>query len=276
MSKKRISNMFVYVFLSVVSFISVFPFYWMIVSATNRSVDITRGRLIPGMHLLENFNTLNAQTHFGQAFWNSLRISVTATLLTIIVSSMAGYGFEVYRSKRKEIVFGLLLGSMMIPSATMLVPVFLMLANITSIAPAFGLNTVPAIITPGIASVFLIFFFRQSTKMFAMEILEAARIDGLSELGMYFRIFVPIMRTTFAAAAIITFMGSWNSFLWPLIVVQTTDMQTLPLLISAVQDGHVIDFGLIMLTLVLSTIPIAVVFFVLQKHFVSGMMGMIK
>ena len=273
---KKIHSLFVYIFLSAASFFSVFPLYWMAVSATNSSLDIISGRLTPGTYLVHNFQTMLEQTEFARAFWNSTRIAVTATILSILISSMAGYGFEIYRSRKKDMVFNILLVSMMIPAATMIVPVFLMLATVTGIAPAFGLNTVPAVIIPGIASVFLIFFFRQSTKMFAIEILEAARMDGMSEIGMFFRIYIPVMKNAFSAAAIITFMGTWNAFMWPRIVIQTADMHTIPIILSLVNEGYVLDFGLIMLTTTLSIIPIGVVFFALQRHFVAGMMGTLK
>lgn len=273
---KKITKIFVYLFLSLAAFISIFPFVWMIISATNPSVYVTGGRMTPGNHFMENWRQMMQLTDFGRAFRNSVQISTVTTIFALFISSLAGYGFEIYKSKARDVIFNILLGSMMIPFAALVVPMFRMFARITVTIPFFGINTPGAIILPSVATAFLIFFFRQSTKMFPREILEAGRIDGLSELSIFFKIFMPTMKTTYAAAGIITFMASWNAFMWPLIVIQSPDQQTLPLLISNLGAGFTPDFGVIMLAIVLATIPVAVVFFVLQKHFVAGMMGSVK
>ncbi|MCL2216873.1 MAG: carbohydrate ABC transporter permease [Defluviitaleaceae bacterium] len=277
--KIKISNIFAYIFLSIATIVSIFPFYWMIASATNSSRDVIAGRLLPGTYFLTNIQTMLDQTNFMRAFWNSTRLAVIATVLTIFVSSLAGYGFEVYKSRKKDIVFSILLISMMIPATTLIVPLFLLIVNVSDVLPnaiPFGLNTMAAVMLPGMASVFLIFFFRQSTKMFSMEILEAARIDGTSELGLFFKMFIPIMKNTYAAAGIIAFMGSWNAFMWPTIILRIGDMHTLPIVLNLSTQGYWVDFGLVMLMSFLSVIPIGIVFFVLQKHFVAGMIGTIK
>jgi lactose/L-arabinose transport system permease protein len=118
--------------------------------------------------------------------------------------------------------------------------------------------------------------FLQNDKMFPKDMLEAGRIDGLTELGIFFKIFMPTMKTTYAAAGIITFMSSWNSYLWPLIVLQSPSQKTIPLLISNLGSGYAPDYGLIMLAIVIATLPTAIVFFVMQKRFVAGMMGSVK
>lgn len=276
MMLKRLQQVATYGFLAVAAFVSIFPFYWMVVSATNASIDVTRGRLTPGGALLDNWTALGTMADFGNAFWNSTQIGVTSTLLSLAIASLAGYGFEIYQSRAKEMLFKILLLSMMVPAAALMVPLFRLFANLGRTVPAVGINTFPAVMLPGIATAFLIFFFRQSTKMFPKEILDAGRMDGLSELGIFLFIFVPAMKTTYAAAAIITFMASWNSFLWPLVVIQTQSNQTLPLLISNLGASYSPMFGVLMLAVVLATLPVAVVFFLLQKHFVAGMMGSIK
>ena len=274
--KKTIMTIFVYLFLSIAAFISIFPFIWMIISTTNPSIAVTGGRMLPGSYFMENWNQMIYVTDFSRAFLNTVRISVITTVLALLISSIAGYGFEIYKSKTRDIIFNILLGSMMIPFAALMVPMFRMFANVPVLVPIFGINSHGAIILPGIATAFLIFFFRQSTKMFPREILEAGRIDGLSELGIFVKIYMPTMKTTYAAAGIITFMTSWNNFLWPLIVVQSPEQRTLTLLISNLGAGFTPDYGVIMLAIVLATIPVAIVFFVLQKHFVAGMMGSVK
>ncbi|MDT0122215.1 carbohydrate ABC transporter permease [Paenibacillus sp. RRE4] len=276
MAKSRAKRIFTYVFLSIVAFISIFPFFWMIISATNKSVDVTRGTLLPGSALIENINKLLDTTNLIQALGNSAIISIVSTILALLIGSMAGYGFEVYRTKSRDVVFNILLMSMMIPFAAIMIPLYRMFATISSAAPAIGINTMASVIIPTITTAFLIFFFRQNTKMFPKDLLEAGRIDGLSELGIFLKIYMPTMKTTYAAAAIITFMSSWNNYLWPLIVLQTPDQQTIPLLISNLGAGYAPDYGVIMTAVVIATLPTALVFFIMQKHFVAGMVGSVK
>lgn len=270
---KRIS---IYGFLTIVSAISIFPFLWMIVSATNKSVDVTKGRLLPGSNFLENMRTLLDTTDLVPALMNSAKISITTTILSLIIASLAGYGFEIYRSKAKDTVFNILLLSMMIPFAALMVPLFRMFGKVSQVFPAIGIDTLMSVVLPTMTTAFLIFFFRQSTKMFPKELIEAGRIDGVSEIGIFIRIFIPTMKTTYAAAAIITFMASWNNFLWPLVVLQSPENQTIPLLISNLGSSYSPDFGVIMTAIVIGTIPTALVFFLMQKHFVAGMMGSVK
>ncbi|MFC3749077.1 carbohydrate ABC transporter permease [Paenibacillus sp. GCM10012306] len=269
-------RIFTYVFLSIATFISVFPFLWMIISATNKSVDVTKGRLLPGNYLFENLSKLIETTDLWTALWNSARISVLTTVLSIIIASLAGYGFEMFRSKAKDVVFNILLLSMMIPFAALMIPLYQMFAGISNTIPGIGIDTVASVMLPTITTAFLIFFFRQNSKMFPKDMLEAGRIDGLTELGIFFKIFMPTMKTTYAAAGIITFMSSWNSYLWPLIVLQSPNQKTIPLLISTLGSGYAPDYGLIMVAIVIATLPTAIVFFVMQKHFVAGMTGSVK
>ncbi|CAH1221701.1 Lactose transport system permease protein LacG [Paenibacillus auburnensis] len=266
----------IYVFLSIVAFVSIFPFLWMIISATNLSVDVTQGRMLPGTHLFDNIRKLTESINLVPALWNTLKIALTTTVLALLVASLAGYGFEIYRSKAKDMVFNLLLLSMMIPFAALMVPLYQMFSKLSAAAPLIGVNTVAAVVLPTFTTAFLIFFFRQSSKMFPRELLEAGRIDGLSELGLFFKIYIPTMKTTYSAAAIITFMSSWNNYLWPLIVLQTPEKRTIPLLISNLGSSYSPDFGVIMAAVVISTLPTAIVFFLMQKQFVAGMVGSVK
>ncbi len=265
-----------YGFLTIAAIISIFPFLWMIVSSTNKSVDVTKGRLLPGSHFTENLNNLLNTIDLVPALWNSAKISIITTLLAMLIASLAGYGFEIYKSKAKDILFNFLLLSMMIPFAALMVPLFRMFGTISQTVPMIGIDTVPAVILPTVTTAFLIFFFRQSTKMFPKDILEAGRMDGLTELGVFFRIYIPTMKTTYAAAAIITFMSSWNSYLWPLVVLQSSENQTIPLLISNLGSSYSPDYGVIMTAIVIATLPAALIFFIMQKHFVAGMMGSVK
>ncbi|UFT98793.1 carbohydrate ABC transporter permease [Radiobacillus kanasensis] len=273
---RKAKRIVTYLFLSIASLFSLFPFLWMLVSMTNKSVDVTKGRLLPGTHFFENLKQLFLTVDMVPAFINSTIIAVITTFLTLFIASLAGYGFEMYRSRGKDMVFNILLLSLMIPFASIMIPLYRLFGDITPIFPSIGIDTLAAAILPTVTTAFFIFFFRQNTKMFPKELIEAGRMDGLSEFGIFFRIFVPTMKTTYAAAAIIAFMNSWNNYLWPLVILQSPENKTIPLLISTLGAGYAPDYGVIMTAIVIATLPTAIVFFFMQKHFVAGMMGSVK
>ena len=267
-----------YIFLSVASFVSIFPFFWMIISSTNKSVDVTKGKLLPGSSFVENLNNLlKPELGFVTSLGNSAKIAIITTVLALLVSSIAGYGFEIFKTKARDRVFSILLLSMMIPFSALMIPLFKFFAAIKGTPLGFmGVNTLWVVVLPSVCTAFLIFFFRQNAKSFPKEILEAARIDGLGEMGIFLKIFFPTMKTTYAAAAIITFMSAWNAYLWPLIALQSPEKRTVLLVISKLSSSYSPDYGLIMMAIVITTIPTAFVFFIMQKHFVAGMTGSIK
>ncbi|EPH09522.1 MULTISPECIES: carbohydrate ABC transporter permease [Facklamia] len=265
-----------YLFLFLISIVFAFPFYFLIVSATNASIDVTSGRLLPGAHLLENWKSLMAQTDLMGAFINSALVALCQTVLALLLSSMAGYAFEIYRSKLSDFIFNLLLASMMIPFAAIIIPLFRLFGSMGQVSSAIGINSYASVYLPYISTAFLIFFFRQNTKMFSRELLEAGRIDGLSEWGLFFRIYMPTMKNSYAAAAIITFMSSWNNFLWPLVTLLSPDKQTVPILLSNLGASYAPDYGMIMLAILISMVPTLIIFFCLQRYFVAGMLGSVK
>ena len=267
-----------YLFLSVASLVSIFPFFWMIISATNKSVDVTKGKLSPGSDLMENLNNLlKPELGFVTSLGMSAQIAILTTIIALLVSSIAGYGFEIFRTKARDRVFTVLLLSMMIPFSALMIPLFKLFASVNGTPLKFmGLNSLWAVILPGVCTAFLVFFFRQNTKSFPKDILEAARIDGLGEIAIFLKIFMPTMKSTYAAAAIITFMSSWNAYLWPLIALQSPEKKTVLLIISKIASSYSPDYGLIMIAIVITTIPTALIFFIMQKHFVAGMTGAVK
>lgn len=272
----KMKKVMMYLFLILTSIMFFFPFYFLIVSITNPSVDITRGRLLPGTHMMENFRTMLDGTNIMEAIGNSAIVSIVQALLSIFLSSLAGYAFEIHPSKGKEVVYNIILLSMMIPFAALMVPLFRLFGTISSFAPAIGIDTLFGVVLPYASTAFLVFFFRQNTKMFPKDLLEAGRMDGLSELGLFVRIYMPTMKTTYAAAGIVTFMNAWNNFMWPLVVLQSPSNYTVPLVISAMGSGYTIDYGSVMIAIFITTIPTAVIFFLLQKYFVQGMVGSVK
>lgn len=278
--KKKVKplNVIKYIFLIILSVISIFPFLWMIICATNDAVDVNRGTMAFGTSLIQNLkNLFAADKGFVHSLINSAIISVITTILALFVSSAAGYGFEMFRTKRRDRVFNLLLLSMMIPFATLMIPLFRIFGKLSDSGLSFmGLNTFAAVIIPSVSTAFLIFFFRQNTKSFPKDIIEAARIDGLSEIKIFFQMYVPVMKSSYAAAAIITFMNSWNNYLWPLVALQSPDKKTVPLILSTMGSSYTPDYGMIMAGIVIATLPTALIFFLMQKQFVQGMIGSVK
>ncbi len=266
----KLKDISMYVFISIASLVSIFPFFWMVIASTNSSVDVTKGKLTFGTEFINNLTNLLESTNIEEAFGNSLIIAIATTILALMVSSAAGYAFVVYKTKFSEKIFSVLLLSMMIPFAAILIPLYQLFGQLRL------LNNYMAVIFPAVATAFLIFFFRQNAKSFPKELLEAARVDGVSEFGLFVKIFVPTMKSTYAAAAIITFMTAWNNYLWPLVALQTDNMKTLPLVIATLNSSYTPDYGVIMLAVVLTTIPTTILFFVMQKSFVEGMVGSIK
>ncbi|MBT0570307.1 carbohydrate ABC transporter permease [Curvibacter sp. CHRR-16] len=260
----------VYLFLTVVSALSLFPFAWMLIGTTNTSTDITKGQMTIGGALWDNIHKLTNLFDLQQVLWNSTKVTLLGTLATLVVSSLAGYGFEVFSSKVRERVYQALLLSMMIPFAALMIPLFTLMAQMDL------LDTHLAIVLPTVASAYIVFYFRQSTKAFPSELREAARIDGLKEWQIFLFVYVPVMRSTYAAAFVITFMAAWNSFLWPLIVLQSPELKTITLVLSSLGSAYFPEYGAIMVTAVIATLPTLVVFFAMQRQFVQGMLGSVK
>ncbi len=259
-----------YIFLIIVSFVSVFPFYWMIAAATNQSIDVARGRILPGTALIQNMQSLISTQNLTGAMWNSFFYAVVQTVIALFVCSLAGFGFELYHDKAKDRVFTVLLLAMMVPQVATMIPLFKMMAT------AGLLNSVWGFILPTISTPFLIMFFRNNSRNFPLETMEAARIDGLKEFGIFLRMYFPMMKSTYAAAAVITFMNAWNAYLWPKVVLTQTDAQTMPMLIANISTGYGIDYGVLYLGVVFCSIPTMIVFFVLQKQFAEGLTGAVK
>lgn len=276
MTKKKNKSMIqrrlipTYIFLAIVSLISVFPFYWMIMAATNNYVDVSKGKLTFGTYAAENFRNLISQQPLGLAMKNSFIYAISVTVICLFICSLAGYGFEIYHDKWKDRLFSVLLLAMMIPQVATMIPLFRMLSK------AGLLNTVLAFFLPMISTPFMIMMFRQNSRAFPVDIVEAARIDGLSEIKIFFQMYMPVMKSTYAAAAVITFMNAWNAYLWPKVCMTDGKSLNMVMLIANMTGGYKIDYGMIMMGVLFCSIPTLVIFFVLQKQFAEGITGAVK
>lgn len=259
-----------YIFLIIVAFLSVFPLLWMISAATNTSLDVARGKIMFGSYALENFKNLITQQDLWGAMKNSAIYAVVQTVASLLICSLAGFGFELYHDKGKDRVFAILLLAMMVPQVATMIPLYKMISGMKL------LNTVWGFILPSLSTPFLIMMFRQNSRNFPLDLMQAARIDGLSEIGIFFRMYVPIMKSTYAAAAVITFMNAWNAYLWPKVVLNQKAAQTMPMLIANLSAGYSIDYGVLMMGVLFCSIPTMIVFFILQKQFAEGITGAVK
>ncbi len=259
-----------YAFLIIFAFFSIFPLLYMVVAATNKSIDVIRGKMLPGTYLIENYKALVGQTKLWSSMVNSFKYAILLTLLSLVICSLAGYGFEIYHDRGKDVLMSVILLAMMVPFVATMIPLFGMMAK-------FGLlNSVAGFMLPTISTPFLIMLFRQSARSFPHDIIEAARIDGLGEFQIFFRMFFPTMRSTYAAAMTITFMNAWNNYLWPKVIMNDPDAQTMPMLVANLTAGYVTDYGMLMLAVLFCTLPTVVIFFCLQKSFAEGITGAVK
>ena len=266
----KAKKFFMYLILSIASILSVFPLYYMFCASTNRSIDVIAGKLIPGTYLVENFKALIAQQNLRLALWNSFRNATILTILCLLVCSIAGYGFEIYHDKGKDILMSILLLAMMLPFVAIMIPLFKMFTAWKLV------NTWIALALPSISTPFMIMLFRQAARSFPHDIIEAARLEGLSEIRIFFRMFIPVMKSTYGAAMTVTFMNAWNNYLWPTIILQDSKAITMPMLVANLKSGYSVDYGMLMLGVLICTLPTAIIFLCLQKSFANGITGAVK
>lgn len=267
---KTFGKIFCYVVLGIAAFLSLFPFYFMFVSGTNTNSQILSvpPKLTPGTELMSNFEILSGKVDLFTSICNTLFVSVVFTVLALFLFSAAGYALAKFEFKGKGIIFGFIMGSMMIPSLVMYVPLFEMMIAIDMTDNHW------AVILPLLANAFGIFLMRQNMINFPTALLEAGRIDGVSEMGLFFRIVLPNIKPALGALVIYMFTSMWNNFMWPLIILGSEDKYTLPIAL-AMLDGNPTnkDYAVILLATAIATLPILIIFLVFQKQFVAGVMG---
>ena len=261
-----------YIFLIICSLISVFPLYWMIAAATNTSLNVARGSIAFGNQLLINFEHLKnaVQGTLWSSLGNSFLYATVQTIFTLFICSLAGYGFELYHDKHKDRLFGIILLAMMVPAVATMVPLFVLISKVKL------LNSVWAFILPGISTPFMIMMFRQNSRNFPPDIMEAARIDGLPEWKIFFKMYMPVQKSIYAAAGVISFMNAWNAYLWPKVVMTDNRAQTMPMFIANITSGYTVDYGMTMIGVLFCSLPTMIIFFILQKQFAEGITGSVK
>ena len=222
---------------------------------------------LPRQATLANYRQLFGQEGVGRYFANSLFLATAATLLSLTFNVTAGYAFAKLRFAGRERIFRLLLGALIIPGQVAMIPLFLLLKNMGLV------NSYLGVLIPSLANVFGIFLVRQYALSLPDDLLEAARIDGAGELRIFRSIVLPVLGPILVTLAIFTFLGSWNDFLWPLIVLTDKDLLTLPVALAALSREHVQDSELMMAGAVLTILPVLVLFLALQRHYIQGLLA---
>jgi len=262
-----------YTFLIVTGLITLAPFIWMLSASfmADGHASVYPPRFLPDIFTLEQYHKLFISLNVTRNFLNSLFLSLIVTFVSLFLNSMAGFAFAKYHFKAKDKIFNILLSSMIIPAQVTMLPLFLMLKSLGLI------NTYFAIIIPGLANIFGIFLIRQYALSIPDSLIEAARIDGASDFQIYRIIILPLCMPILVTLAIFTFLGTWNDFLWPLIVLTNDSMYTLPVALANLMGEHTRDPELMMAGSVITIIPVLLVFLALQKYYIRGiMMGSVK
>jgi len=264
----------VWVVLVVTTLISLYPLYGMYVTALTPTFDTvkTPPDVIPIHASLENFQRLFAKARdYPLWFGNSLLITLTITAFHVLFDTMAGYAFAKKQFPGRDVLFAVLLATLMIPPQVTLVPLYIVTRNLGL------LNNPLAVILPGTARVLGIFLMRQYIRTLPNELEEAARIDGASEIGIFRHVIVPLSAPAMGALAIFTFVFYWNDFIWPLIVLQRSPNFTLPVGVASLQGEFGTDYGVIFAGAALAALPIVVFFLAFQRYFLEGVrLGAVK
>lgn len=267
---KNLARAGLIVFFAVIAAIVLVPFYAITLASFKPGKELVRKGLNLDFDLsvmsFDNFAYLFTGSHsYFTWFTNSLLLTVVQVALTLFISAMVAYGFAAYEFRGKNLLFICVLMIMMVPFEILLLPLYTLTYNL-------GLmNTYSAIVLPGIANAATIFFFRQYLRGIPKEIIDAGRVDGANEYGIYFRLILPVMKPSFAAMAILNGMNSWNNLLWPFMVLSDGSKYTLPIGLKTLLTPYGNNYDLLIAGSFFSIIPILVLFLAFQKYFIDGM-----
>jgi multiple sugar transport system permease protein len=265
-----------YLFLIGWAVLALLPFLWAFTSSFKDLTEIFRypPRFLPSSFDLTNYVNLFTKQFFPRWFLNSVVLASASTLLVVFFCSLAAFAFAKYQFRFKNLLFTIVIGSLMIPFQLIMTPLYVEMNAVK------WLNTYWALLVPWVAPAFGIFLLRQYIITIPSELMDAARMDGCSEFRIYWQIIVPLAKPALATLAIYQFMSSWNSFLWPLIVLREQRLYTLPLGLATLLGNVVaesIDYGMVMAGAFLTALPIIIVFMFMQRQFISGLtLGSVK
>lgn len=256
-----------YLVVGALAVLMVLPFYWMVITAFSPATDIIAfpPRWIPIRLTLEHFGVAFAQARWLVYYWNSLVVAAVSVGCSLLFGLFAGYAFAVYRFPLQNFFFLLILSTLMVPVQVTSVALYVLLARLGWVDTYLG------ILAPNFASAFGVFMLRQGIKSIPVDLIEAARIDGAGEVRIVLTIIAPLIKTVLATVAMILFLNSWNDFLWPVIIINSENLRTIPVGIALFKDPYGnIDYGPLMAATVVSTAPMLIAYMLSQKFMIRG------
>ena len=259
--------------LAVLAALTLLPLAWMVSASFMAPGEASTypPPMLPAAATLANYQLLFAEHGLLRQAANSLLISLLATALSLTFNLSAGYAFAKLRFGGRERIFRALLGALVVPAQITMMPLFLMLKRMGLV------NSVPGVLVPWLASVFGIYLIRQYARSLPDELLEAARMDGAGELRIFVQVVLPLLKPIIVTTAVLAFLGSWNDFMWPLIVLTDREMQTLPVALATLSREHVQDVELMMAGAVITILPVLLLFLALQRYYMQGLVeGSVK
>lgn len=269
MRRKRsglLSNIIFYVVSVAFAVMVVIPFYWMIITSLKSKGALMALPIqwIPRHPTLQSYRKVFSLFPFGKAILNSLFVSITFTVITVLSSSMAAFAIAKIRFKGAGVFFRMYLMSMMIPTQITLIPLFIIMSRLNLT------NTYTSVISPSIFSAFSIFLLVQNLRSLPDDFMEAARIDGASLWTTFFRVIMPMEKPVLATLVITTFMGAWNDYLWPLVMLSDKNKMTLTLALNTLNGQYGTEYNVLMAGCLISMIPIIVVYIIAQTQMKQG------
>ncbi|MBO0488192.1 carbohydrate ABC transporter permease [Vagococcus fluvialis] len=273
--KRRMLTIVEYTLLILLAMIFLFPMIWMIVSSMKPEADVFNNltsfkAFLPSLNPANWFKTYQAvvsRFSVGTYLFNSLFYGLTFAFGSILVNSLAGFAFAKINFSGKKVIFGLLLALLIIPMETVLIPQFTIITKLGLV------NKRLAVILPGIASAFNIYLFRNFFIAIPEEIIESAKLDGASTLQIFFKIMLPMSKPAIATVGVLSFIGSWNDYIWPLMVLTDKSKFSMQVAITAINTTQPVYINQVMAVLTISTIPLIIVYIVAQKYIVQGLGG---
>ena len=256
-----------------VTLVTLAPLLWMVAVSLMSPGEASAfpPPLLPAAATLGNYRELFAHAGMGRYLANSVLLSAAVTLVSLVFNVAAGYAFAKLRFAGRDRLFKLMLGALVIPSQVAMVPLYLLLKQLGLV------NSYAGVIVPAMASIFGIFLVRQYALSIPDELIEAARMDGASDFRIFRLVALPLLRPIVVTLAVFTLLGTWNDFMWPLIVLSDQDLYTLPVALASLSREHVQDNELMMAGAVVTTLPVLVMFIVLQRYYIEGLMlGSVK
>lgn len=248
--------------------VTAFPLIWMVSASLMFPGESNHSPppLLPAAPTLGNYVQLFSQLSMGRFLLNSAFLATAVTLVSLLINSMAGYAFAKLRFPGRRNLFRALLSALVIPAQVAMLPLFLLLKNLGLV------NTYGGVVVPAMASIFGIFLVRQYALSIPDSLIEAARMDGASEFRIYWKIVLPLLQPILVTLAVFTFLGSWNDFLWPLIILTDDALYTLPVALASLSREHVQDNELMMAGSVVTVIPVLLLFLFLQRYYIEGIL----